>query len=46
MLNAKGEPMVLYGTPVVVSSTQHQIQLRPDGAKIEVTSAEGGATYR
>ena len=46
MLNAKGEPMVLYGTPVVVSSTQHQIQLRPDGAKIEVTSAEGAATYR
>ena len=46
MLNANGEPMVLYGTPVVVSATSHTITLDEEGAAIVLANDEDGTTYR
>ena len=46
MLNANGEPMVLYGTPVVVSATSHTITLAEEGAAIVLANDEDGTTYR
>ncbi len=46
MLNTSGEPMVLYGTPVVVSSTTHTITLEEEGAAIALANDEDGTTYR